>query len=450
MTAEPDPHDGHPPWFENVAFPALLRSGRRAYGRAIGTALRAAGVEDLPRNGPFVLGAIARTGSPLSEIVAHLGLSKQAAGQLVDTLVARGYLDRAVDPGDRRRLTVALTDEGRAVAATIRSAVDGLDDRLAAEVGAGRFSDTRAVLGALVELDPDAPRRPRRDPLSAAGSPAPGTTTVPGDAVPSRTSQVVAVARAGLDRPSSPDGDPDAQKELCSGMEVAPVARFVHHLVARTRFIDTVVSSSIADGIDQIVVVGAGYDDRALRFATPGARFFEVDHPATQADKAKRLDALSLPAVAAHPTLVAADLTTTDVGAALAAAGHDHQRRSLFVAEGLLVYLDEDTIIGLLSALAARSAGSSRLVATLATHPDHLDSTTVVEVANAGRRGADAEPWRTILPVAGSLDLLERSGWSVVESTYDTPFAAGHDQRRSLLVVAEVRPPAKPTGSDSS
>jgi O-methyltransferase involved in polyketide biosynthesis len=37
------------------------------------------------------------------------------------------------------------------------------------------------------------------------------------------------------------------------------------------------------------VVVGAGYDGRAIRFASPGVRFFEVDHPATQLDKRARL-----------------------------------------------------------------------------------------------------------------------------------------------------------------
>src|SRR5579862_44459 len=94
-------------WAGDVAFPALLRAARRTYGDAIREALDRAGYGDLPRNGPYVLGAIARTGAPLSEVIEELRVSKQAAGQLVDALVERGYLDRAADPDDRRRVRVA-------------------------------------------------------------------------------------------------------------------------------------------------------------------------------------------------------------------------------------------------------------------------------------------------------------------------------------------------------
>ena len=110
-------------WFDDAAFPALLRAARRAYGSAVRGALADAGCDDVPRNGSYVLAAIARTGAPLSQIIQGLGVSKQAAGQLVDTLVIRGYLDRAADPADRRRLTLTLTERGLARPAAIRSAV---------------------------------------------------------------------------------------------------------------------------------------------------------------------------------------------------------------------------------------------------------------------------------------------------------------------------------------
>ena len=100
-------------WFDDIAFPALLRGARATYGGAIRAALVDAGFDDVPRNGAFVIGGIARTGAPLGEVVKDLGSSKQAVGQLIDTLVARGYLDRSVDPDDRRRLTVTLTERVR-------------------------------------------------------------------------------------------------------------------------------------------------------------------------------------------------------------------------------------------------------------------------------------------------------------------------------------------------
>ncbi|MGA3147911.1 MAG: MarR family transcriptional regulator [Acidimicrobiales bacterium] len=139
--------------YADWSLPALLRVARRTYGSAIGQALAELEFGDLPRNGAFVVGGIARSGAPLSEIIEHLGVSKQAAGQLVDTLVTRGYLDRAVDDRDRRRLTVTLTERGRDAAAAIRSAVDRVDARLLEKVGDRSVAHTRAALVALIEID---------------------------------------------------------------------------------------------------------------------------------------------------------------------------------------------------------------------------------------------------------------------------------------------------------
>jgi DNA-binding MarR family transcriptional regulator len=141
---------GERAWFDDVAFPALLRGARATYGSAIKEALAEAGCDDVPRNGAFVIGGTARTGAPLGDIITSLAISKQAAGQLVDTLVARGYLERAVDPNDRRRLTITLTDRGHGAATVIRSAVDAVDADLEGRVGAEYVAHTRATLAALI------------------------------------------------------------------------------------------------------------------------------------------------------------------------------------------------------------------------------------------------------------------------------------------------------------
>jgi DNA-binding MarR family transcriptional regulator len=142
---------GEVPWWADVSFPALLRGARAAYTKSIGAAMEAGGFDDVPRNGAYVISAIARTGAPLAEIIRALGVSKQAAGQLVDTLVMRGYLDRSVDPADRRRLTISLTDRGRATAAVIRSAVEAVDAGLLARIGPESVTHARAVLAVLTE-----------------------------------------------------------------------------------------------------------------------------------------------------------------------------------------------------------------------------------------------------------------------------------------------------------
>ncbi len=106
----------------------------------------------MPRAGARVLGGIARSRANLRDVSADLGISKQGASQLIDTLVARGYVERLPDPSDRRRLTVGLTDRGRAAAAEIRAAVDGIDAALLARAGEADIARMRATLGALVAI----------------------------------------------------------------------------------------------------------------------------------------------------------------------------------------------------------------------------------------------------------------------------------------------------------
>jgi DNA-binding MarR family transcriptional regulator len=145
------------PWWDDVATPALLRHARTTYGTAIRVRLADVGCEDVPGNGIYVIGAIARTGSPLSEIIASLGMSKQAAGQLVDTLVLRGYLERAADPEDRRRMTVSLTERGGMAAGASREAIEKVDAALVERVGEAAVAHTRVALAALVDIDGDQP-----------------------------------------------------------------------------------------------------------------------------------------------------------------------------------------------------------------------------------------------------------------------------------------------------
>src|SRR5580765_7073624 len=137
------------PWHQDVVMPALLAAARGVYGSQIRTALRDNGFDDMPRRGTFVLGAVANHGSTLSDAVAGLGTTKQAASQLVDVLVSRGYLERAPDPDDRRRVTVTLTDRGRAAAQETQAAIQAVDQRLGRAVGADQVATARAVLGAL-------------------------------------------------------------------------------------------------------------------------------------------------------------------------------------------------------------------------------------------------------------------------------------------------------------
>ena len=142
------------PWYDCVAFPVLLRWARGTYGGAMQKALSEAGCDDVPPNGMYVIGGLALGAGdvPLSVLVKDLRLSKQAAGQLVDTLVLRGYLFRETDEADRRRFTVSLTERGKHAAEVQRTARERIDAELVRRVGAEAVAATRKTLGTLIEI----------------------------------------------------------------------------------------------------------------------------------------------------------------------------------------------------------------------------------------------------------------------------------------------------------
>lgn len=137
-----------------IVLPALLGWGRQTYGGAMRRALAGAGCDDVPPRGMFVIGALAIGGGngPLLNMGRALGVSKQAAGQLVDTLVLRGYLKRDPDPDDRRRFSLKLTERGWHAAAVQRAAREKIDAELVARVGADTVAAARRALQALVEI----------------------------------------------------------------------------------------------------------------------------------------------------------------------------------------------------------------------------------------------------------------------------------------------------------
>ena len=244
----------------------------------------------------------------------------------------------------------------------------------------------------------------------------------------------MALTRAELVRPHTAEGEPDAQQLLCAGMGTTPATWLRPDLAARTRFFDEQVLTAISAGIGQIVILGAGYDDRALRFRSPGVHFYEIDHPVTQADKVRRVRTMRTNAEGL--VLAPCDFRRDDIDAVLTACGHDAGSPSLFICEGLFVYLDYPTIAGLLEALHTRGAVRSTLAASLATHPKGMDPDRLTAVANARRQAGRSEPWLTILPADAHLGMLVEAGWNVQRTIDAAQLDIGVVPGRSLLVTA--------------
>jgi methyltransferase (TIGR00027 family) len=183
----------------------------------------------------------------------------------------------------------------------------------------------------------------------------------------------------------------------------------VPYLAARTTFFDRVVVRAIDAGVTQLVIAAAGYDGRALRYDKPGVRWFEVDHPDTQRDKRARLDRLGI--ATDHIAFVPADFAVDDVATALRDAGHDDSRTTVFLCEGVAVYLDLGVLEALLRGLRARANERSRLAISLS-----VDTGSAALTERRARFGAAVaaigEPARTVLTVDDAASLFERSDWA--------------------------------------
>lgn len=133
-------------------------------------------------------------------------------------------------------------------------------------------------------------------------------------------------------------------------------------LATRCRYIDEYVRACLEDGIAQLVVLGAGFDSRAYRLdpLQEGIRVFEVDHPATQAIKKKKLTGIfgSLPG---HVTFVPIDFAQQPLDR-LCASGYDERLKSLFIWEGVTYYLPPAAVDATLAFVARHSGAGSSII----------------------------------------------------------------------------------------
>ena len=139
-------------WSHDMVMPVLLAEARLAYAGEIRRAFADAGFDDMPRAGARVIGRIAFGGTNVNDVAAVYGVSKQAASQLVDALVARGYVERTPDEDDRRRMLVGLTERGAAAAEELKDAIERVDAALAESFGESEILQAKRVIAALVEF----------------------------------------------------------------------------------------------------------------------------------------------------------------------------------------------------------------------------------------------------------------------------------------------------------
>jgi methyltransferase (TIGR00027 family) len=138
-------------------------------------------------------------------------------------------------------------------------------------------------------------------------------------------------------------------------------------IILRTRYIDDYVREGIMKGARQVVILGAGYDTRALRIeAMKGVKVFEVDRPGMSWDKQARVKKVLgfLPPNVVYIAMDFLSETLEDLKAKLIQTGYDCQEKTLFILEGLVSHLTEEAVGALFTFIASFSASGSSLVCT--------------------------------------------------------------------------------------
>jgi methyltransferase (TIGR00027 family) len=135
------------------------------------------------------------------------------------------------------------------------------------------------------------------------------------------------------------------------------------HYALRKKCIRELVRSALANGVAQVVILGAGFDPLSseLQREFPTARFWEIDHPATQRHKVRACSEIGIERV--H--FVAVDLAVAGLEReALIKSDFDPAKRTFWIAEGLLMYFPADVVSSLMKTLSTLSAPGSEFAFT--------------------------------------------------------------------------------------
>lgn len=208
----------------------------------------------------------------------------------------------------------------------------------------------------------------------------------------------------------------------------------------RGRWAEDNVESAVEQGIDQVVILGAGYDSLALRRRDLMARIqlWEIDQAATQREKFRRMDKHGLERHAnAH--YVEANLETDSLENVLEAAGVDRDRPALFIWLGVTFYLTEEAIKQTLTSISGHMAAGTVLLfdylADVENTPEDWRELRAGCAAFVAKRG---EPWVTDYDPAELPVFLQASGFSSVDNMLPDQIAPHYMHRHPSIPYPEI------------
>ena len=201
---------------------------------------------------------------------------------------------------------------------------------------------------------------------------------------------------------------------------------FHEHLISRTRFIDDLIEKSAKEGIEQYVILGAGYDSRANRLnLPPSLKIFEVDQPEVSDIKLSKLPK-DLPNLE-NITYVNVDFSYQSLSEQLLTAGFDQTKSTIFTLEGVSQYITKEAVSSTIQELSlitkdARSIFFMSYVDELLKkdpaacfgkgYPNPSKKADLIQTLSA----KVGEPWISFYRAEEIESILEENGYSMKEN----------------------------------
>jgi len=203
---------------------------------------------------------------------------------------------------------------------------------------------------------------------------------------------------------------------------------FGNSVRARVRFFDDFVKTALDEGIEQLVILGAGYDTRAYRIEglKGKVKVFEVDRPETQELKIKKIKEIfgSLPD---HVVYVQVDFDIETLGQKLIDSGYDRSLKSLFIMEGLVMYIPPKAVDDTLAFIVENSClGSSVLF-------DYFPESVTEGTCEVGRNMKafaedKGEPFQFGIKEGTVKTFLAQRGFSQIQNVTSEDYKQAYDQ----------------------
>ncbi|MEO6192614.1 MAG: class I SAM-dependent methyltransferase [Thermoanaerobaculia bacterium] len=185
-------------------------------------------------------------------------------------------------------------------------------------------------------------------------------------------------------------------------------------LVVRSRYAEDGLARAVESGTRQYVVLGAGLDTFAYRNPYPGLRVFEVDHPATQGWKRRRLEAAGI-SIPESMTFAPVDFESQTLSEGLARAGFQRDQKAFFSWLGVVPYLTRSAVMETFRFVGSLPAGSG-IVFDYALPPESLNLVQRFAFnALAERVAAVGEPFQTFFEPSTLMSELRRLGFGSFE-----------------------------------